>query len=79
MANHIRSKAASFHEQAGHLRLLNSLVIQKIRFKKGFSFPRFFSLEQLLGFKPMLQSSSLWASVRKVKVIREGFDHLMLA
>jgi len=39
----------------------------------------FFCLNENLGFEPMLQSFSLWASVGKVKAISEGFDHPLFA
>jgi len=66
MANHHRSKTASFDKQPGQLRFFDSLVLQKIQFK-GFNLALLFSFNQFLSFKPMLQSSSLWTSIGKIK------------
>ena len=74
----VRTLVLAFHKQPRQLRFLDSLITKDIRFQTGLSFKLFFTLDQLLGFKPMLKSSSLWAPVSKVKAIREGFDHLML-
>ena len=55
------------------------LIKGRIRFQGGFRFEMFFCLNEKLGFEPVLQCSSFRASIGKVKVISEGFDHSLFA